>query len=87
MGAVMVSSSEKDLRTGTRLAQSAFNKKESHLKNRIHEIGHSIGDYYEQQQSYRGQLETLFPGNYELQGVKTWDIRNLPPPFFFSKKI
>jgi chemotaxis protein MotA len=38
MGAVMVSSSEKDLRTGTRLAQSAFNKKDSHLKNRIHEI-------------------------------------------------
>lgn len=38
IGAVMVSSSEKDLKTGLALAKSAFSKEESLAKKRIHEI-------------------------------------------------
>ncbi len=38
IGAVMVSSSEKDLKTGMSLAKSAFNTKESKAKGRVQEI-------------------------------------------------
>lgn len=38
IGAVMVSSSEKDLKTGLALAKAAFKTEESHIKNRIVEI-------------------------------------------------
>lgn len=38
VGAVMVSSSEKDLKTGLGLAKKAFNKEESQAKKRIQEI-------------------------------------------------
>jgi len=38
MGAVMISSSERDLKTGLLLAKTAFKTEESQIKNRMNEI-------------------------------------------------